>query len=353
MLPVSPIIGRRLPAFLVTLLLALVQPACTRVVPVAGVPAPASHTGRLEGEIRFGGARSTQAYGVRDVAVAATVSIIDMTTSETIATTLTDASARFNFAADVTGKLAVETPYILEAIKGLSANRPGVAAVRVRTVFLKATTGFYSMSQNGITITPGTTAASIIASFEGMDGRLLIDLFADDGFNLILLAKDAIGMTQTKFDLVDGLARQAMSEDRDPVEAIIRDAGVYKLKGGAASAVNELRLLAMSPNPAPEGGIVTLLGTKLQENGNRTTVKFGTLVAPVLEAVPNGIKVRVPAGAVTGTLSAVNASGTATMSINIIPPVAGQNTPTGDGSRLPGGQLSGNVPPAMGGAFEP
>jgi hypothetical protein len=295
----------------------------------------------------------TQAYGVRDVAVAATVSIIDMTTSETIATTLTDASARFIFAADVTGKLAVETPYILEAIKGLSSNAAGVAAVRVRTVFLKATTGFYSMSQGGITLTPGTTAASIIASFEAIDGRLLIDLFADDGYNLIFLANDAIGMTKAKFGLVDGLARQAMSEDRDPVEAIIRDAGVYKLKGGAASAINELRLLAVSPNPAPEGGIVTILGTKLQENGYQTTVKFGTLVAPVLEAVPNGIKVRVPTGATTGTLSAVNASGTATMSMNIIPPVAGQNTPTGDGRLIPGGQLTGNVPPAMGGAFEP
>ncbi|MEB3237377.1 MAG: hypothetical protein VKO64_07115 [Candidatus Sericytochromatia bacterium] len=353
MTPVRPPPVQRMLAMVAVLMLSLLQPACATVGPASANDRDHMASTALSGQVRFPQERQAQAYGIRDVALAATVSIIDMGSSETIATTLTNSQGEFNFTAEVTNKLALETPYILEAVKGLSSNAPGVAAVRVRTVFLKASTGFYSMSQGALAITPGTTALSIIAGFEGIDGRLLIDIFLDDGYNLILVPNPDIGVTQAKYDTVNALARQAMGEDRDPVEAIILDAGVYKLKGGAASAINELRLLAMSPNPAPEGGIVTLLGTKLQENGFQTTVKFGTLVTPVLETVANGIKVRVPVGATSGTLSAINASGNATMSINIIPPVSGQNTPTGDGSRLPGGQLSGNVPSAVGGAFEP
>jgi hypothetical protein len=125
MASIRPTIGRCPLSAVAALLLALLQSACTTAVPAA-VGARAVESNRnLQGSVRFGTSRVTQAYGVRDVAVAATVSIIDMTTSETIATTLTDASARFIFAADVTGKLAVETPYILEAIKGLSSNAAG------------------------------------------------------------------------------------------------------------------------------------------------------------------------------------------------------------------------------------
>ncbi|MBU6428512.1 MAG: hypothetical protein KGR26_05860, partial [Cyanobacteria bacterium REEB65] len=111
--------------------------AATSLSPGAAVPA-------VRGTVEFTASSTsagpaalhTQAL-MSEVASASTVSLIDPTTGNTVASSVTDASGSFiltfsNF------NPSNGSAYTLEAVKGLSVgqapNRPGAAAVRIRTL---------------------------------------------------------------------------------------------------------------------------------------------------------------------------------------------------------------------------
>ena len=126
----------------------------------------------VSGHVDFG-ARKTQATIKDDVAPGATVSLIEVTSGQTLATTFTQPDGRFvlqfsNGFKPVSGGL-----YYFEAVKGLSGptgqpNAVGADAVRVRTIASYRRGGWVTLSAKGVTtsiaISPMTTALSVVVS---------------------------------------------------------------------------------------------------------------------------------------------------------------------------------------------
>jgi len=144
--------------------------ACARIgaAPVAPAPVPVtagvqSLSGRVDLDA-FRAGRTTQASIGSEIAIRATVSLIEATTGFTVATTLTETNGAFvlQFAGGFTPK--ADTIYYLDAIKGLKTgtdlpNRVGADIVRVRTLARYVGPYWQSISQNDALILNRTTTA--------------------------------------------------------------------------------------------------------------------------------------------------------------------------------------------------
>ncbi len=156
---------------------------CTRFSPAPSLAAPGDATAATEateatvqappairGRVDWPGSAQAAGYGVQttpaQVINGATVSLIDQTTGNTIATGLTDSAGRFTI--DPAFKAAPDTGYFLEAVKGINGNTPGWSAFRLRTVLMFEQGGWTSMTGPAISISAGTTALSIISVLRGV-----------------------------------------------------------------------------------------------------------------------------------------------------------------------------------------
>lgn len=280
-------------------------------------------------------ARRVHATSLVDVAVAATVSLIDPTRNITVATALTDSSGRFIFSFG-NSFFPGATAYILEAVKGLGGHTAGNPAVRVRTVIKFEGGAWQSMTVGGVTVNRATTALAIAASLRGTDVNALLGKVQAVANGPSTFDPTGTGLTQADYDSVLALVDDALEADRDPVEAILYSpAKGYYLKAGGGGG-RFLAILEILPVPVGTGGTMRILGENLAEMGYSNLVLINDSTASVTEIGSSSISVLVPEDARSGVLTVRNALGAATASLEVIPSVGGDFSPRGESSAFAG-----------------
>ncbi len=275
-----------------------------RLPVAAALSEPALQPGslRLGGKVSFGSWREVQAT-MADVAVAATVSLIDSASSTTVSSTVTDATGGFSLAFPGGFQPDPTAVYILEAVKGLVSNKPANNAARVRTL-VRWTDGWTSItngSPGAVSLDPGTTALAI--------GSALLN--AQTAFNFAsLLGSLAIGSpdvytepfasplkTAAYSTLVD-LVKSNLAANQDPVAAI-----GYRTSSATFMRVNTgLAVGGISPATGPVGSSVTITGAGFDPTIANGSVSFGGTAGTITSASATELVVTVPAGAITGPL---------------------------------------------------
>ena len=274
----------------------------------AGAPRSASLL-PIAGRVTFEPERVRTAQVVMaDLAKGATVSLIDLASGNTVASSISDASGQFV----LTFENFTPTPgvgYILEAVKGLSLgsapNHPGLPAVRVRTV-LVWNGGWQSFTNvtpgAGISISPATTALAIAADLRRAGGTSI------EASNLVgkisgsTFTETGTGLTAAAdFNPVLGLVTSALSQDQDPVATLARDAtsGQYRL----TTAVP--KITGLSPSPAIPGSNLVISGQGFDANPSRTQLWFGSIPAATWSLSTDGstLTVPVPSNAISAPLN--------------------------------------------------
>lgn len=134
------------------------------------VPALDEAVPPIAGRVEWPAPDSRARYGVQtspgQIVNGATISLIDQTTGNTLATGLTDSAGRFTINPNF--RPQPDTGYFLEAVKGINANTPGWSAFRLRTVLMLSQGRWTSMTGPTITISSGTTALSLITVLRGV-----------------------------------------------------------------------------------------------------------------------------------------------------------------------------------------
>lgn len=277
----------------------------------------------LHGTVHFPVGRATQA-GVGDVAIAATISLIDPSSDQTIATTLTNPDATF-FLSAAKLQLAEGRIYYLEAVKGLSSNRAGSDAARLRNlVRYRKATGWQAIGTTDASLTLSTTALAAIAYLragtpEAVDPDALIGTLASGASDVF--ASAGTGIAPSEYDQVLALATQALTADRDPLHSF-RYSPATRAYMNVMPAVPDLPAIAwLSPPGGSVGTLVAIHGVNLARGTPQVTLD-GLPVA--LGAIADSqVAFTVPEGASTGILRLTTRVGSATTSFSVIPVVAG------------------------------
>jgi|GEM_PF-4744702 len=318
--PLSVVRG---PAIGLLLLLLVLLTACPRPL-TSTVPNPdgaslfETHDDQVSGQVDLG-RRSVQATITDDVAPGATVSLIEVTSGQTLSTTRTDADGKFvlkysNGFKPVSGSL-----YYFEAIKGLRGhdgkpNAVGSDVARVRTIASYRRGGWVTLTSASVTtsilINPMTTALSIVVSLRNATPRSVdpATLFGairprqpSQGYpDTLDLRNSALteDLVRRAYDLVVG----ALDKERDPVRWI--------QLSSADSDFNTVMLPELpftvshlDPPRAIFGEYIDLVGSNFdgapevyfQTDGGRVKAE-----SPVVSVDLTRIRVRVPNTAVTG-----------------------------------------------------
>lgn len=298
--------------FLLTLTLGLLV-GCTSALTGAEV------TPDLIGQVDFGSARKTQAT-IGEVGNAATVSLISANTGQTIKTALTNSSGQFQLVFG-TWKPSTTDVYYLEAIKGLNENHAGSSAARVRTLgkYVSGRWGTLTCAPGGaIFLTTTTTAVAIIASHLGTasvnpDGLINTITIGSVDPSLSPSTPDTFaftgtGISNTQFHEVYGLVEQALTEDSDPMDRVVRNGSTFSLKTLAGSPSNGQplpgpTLYTLVPASGSVGTFITLYGKDFESENASNSVSFnGTLTTP-FSSEPTKLVVQVPTGAASGSVT--------------------------------------------------
>lgn len=276
---------------LVALLGLLMLVGCPRPsllqVPTTPAKTQARQVPDLEGQVHFD-ERTTQA-DMTEVATRATVSIIDVATNLTLASTVTNNTGGFRITLGAAADgLNPSSAYFIEAIKGLSAgatgNRAGAPLARVRTLVYWNGEYWTSLTNSeSIILSRSTTALAILASLHLASGRPVsvaalnksvlpqspdtsIQPATPDTFN-----PGASQITNEEFHQVYGLVSEALVADQDPVASIALDAGppLRYLR-------SERSFSAASVNPAvgTVNDVVTLSGSGFDPVPANNVVRF-------------------------------------------------------------------------------
>lgn len=164
---------------------------------------------------------------MNEVAVAATVSLMDAATGETLSSTVTTPDGKFalsRFSRDFVPKGGV--PYLLEAVKGLGNNRPGKDAIRVRTLASFMNGDWTSLSGPGITISRSTTAVASLATLKGLSPSQQLELMGSiqigtPDTSLAPATPDTFtpraGLTNLAFHTAYKAVVDSLAADRDPI----------------------------------------------------------------------------------------------------------------------------------------
>lgn len=268
---------------LVALLLLSATAGCQPSASLLSSPQPGSATQvrqaapAIHGQIDAS-ERSTQATPA-EIASGATLSLIDATTGQTLATTLSGADGAFQLKLPGVTPVAGR-PYYLEAVKGLSAggapNRIGGVAARLRTVLFLQGGDWVSLNSPTpgvpVVLSQATTAAAIIGAVRGLSLNSLIGTVQVGG---IPFTPNGSAISVAEFNTVYGLVDQAVRGDRDPVEGVGYDptgatpAAQYGLKP------SELQLNVSNPLSATQGSTVTIAGQNLPAPRSDTLVYVG------------------------------------------------------------------------------
>lgn len=316
-------------------LLALFLQACA-------VPGPKGPF-ELRGAVAFGSTRHIQAAS-QEIGTAATVSLIDPSTSRTIATTLTQPDRSFTLT--IAGFTPQPKTYFLEAIKGLNSNAAGFDAARLRTlVRWSETHGWQALTTGDASLTFSTTALAAIvglrAAYVAVDPGLLIgklDLTKPDPFD-----EAGTGVSQAEFDTVKGLVAEVIGQDRDALDALQYNGSVYSLKRLTSPAVMPF-ISRLIPNPVSAGSELAIDGGNFREPSGENVITLNGLPVTILSGDTDSLLVRLPANATSGPLQLSNPEGVATSSLTITPAIDGGVLPSttsapisnGPGTDIPG-----------------
>lgn len=309
MLMLLSLVGCQLPAF--------VPPSTPGPVESARTSVPA-----LSGRALFVAERQAQA-AMTDVAVAATVSLINTGTNQTEATTLTDGSGRFVLTFATGFHPDPSATYYLEAVKGLNNNRPSSNVARVRTI-AKFQGGWTTLTAGAIVISRSTTALSIGAALKQgtatpVDFDALIGKLAPGATSEQDVYTPVINLSGTDFTTLLGLVTTNLTADKDPVATLGYNAGSgawTSLGSGGGFAVT-----SATPATGGSGTSVAIAGTGFSTTPASNSVSFAGVSATVTAASATSLTTSVPTGAVSGQV-VVTVGGTSALGPLFTVPVA-------------------------------
>lgn len=292
----------------------------------------------LAGQVDFGSSRQAQAT-IGQIGREATVSLIGSSNGQTIRTTLTNSSGQFLLTFGTWRPSATEV-YYLEAIKGLNNNQAGNSAARVRTLG-KFVSGRWATLTNApggsINLTSTTTAVSIIASHLGTasvnpDGLMNTVAIGNADVSLSPTTPDSFafagtGITNAQFHQVYGLVEQALTEDSDPVERVVRNGSAFSLKSLGGTSTNGPglpvpTLYTLVPTSGAIGTFVTLYGKDFESDSASNSVSFNGVLATPFSSEPTKLVVQVPSGATTGAVTVRTRGGTSSGATYTVTPAS-------------------------------
>ena len=303
-------------------------------------------TPALRGVVRFPAAGRQVQATMNDVALAATVSLIDTGTDTTVATTVTDSVGTFIL------NLPNWTPtpgqvYLLEAVKGLSNNLPANNAARVRTLIALNSGSWQSITAGStIVIDSYTTALAV--------GAALVNAAAGPfNFSSLLNALQSggtpdpylpvAGLSASDYTALSALSNQALTNNEDPVATIglqLPDTWTEPNTSPGITAVAPASLAGL-----PEGSILTLTGSGFDPNVANDIVKFNGIPGVVTRATP--LQLTVSTRGLTGGQMSLQVGGLVTLSSTYsVAPFA-----VDDGTMSAGVDLAYQYSPVGGGGF--
>lgn len=298
----------------------------------------------VTGQVDFGDSMKTQA-SMADVAIRATVSLIDASTNDTVSSTITTSSGTFSmtFLGWAPSEGGV---YYFEAMKGLGNNQAGNSAARVRTMARYSGGTWQSIAiGNSIWLSRTTTAVSVIASLRGPavvpPTSLIQKLLRETPDTSIephtpeTLSVSGTGISTADFHQVYGLVSDVLEADHDPMARIVYENSAFKLKEGTNNP-NPGPSPTPTPTPEPEGsptppppppGIpptlltlapaegligseVWLFGDNFAPANADNRVTFNGVAATLVSSSPTKLLVTVPIGATTGNVLVITPTGT-------------------------------------------
>ncbi len=268
--------------------------------------------GRLEPPSRLQ-AESEEDRKLREIAEAATVTLIDGVTGHTGATTVSNPDGTFVMRfqdgfAPIEGR-----PYFLEAIKGIKGrgpnttpndlfNQAGADAVRLRTIlyYQDSPSGWISPSNAspaGITISRQTTALALALFLK--QHTIPINYADFIGCLATETYQPVAGLTAPEFDSALLIVKEAILQDRDPIQFLAYDSSSQSFM----NLYNGHSIDTLVPSSGGIGEEVTIIGDGFDLPGE-LTVKFNGVEA-FLTAPPtkDRLKVKVPLGARSGPVS--------------------------------------------------
>ncbi|MBO9540875.1 SMP-30/gluconolactonase/LRE family protein [bacterium] len=254
----------------------------------------------LQGQVFFAG-RAAQAT-IEDVAVAATVSLINSATNETVMTGLTDERGRFTITLPKAFRPDHTATYFLEAAKGLNDNQPGSAMARVRTIAKFAEGGWVSLSNatpnGGIVLSPATTAIALGAALRnGTDDEVelgtLIGKLSGSTFTPVP------NLSASDFTALVGIVSQALLDEKDPVRFTGLDVATDTWKALERFAPL-LAVTGVTPSSGVVGTPVTFTGSSFNITPASNIIRFNGAPAPAETSTGTAVTVHVPQGASSG-----------------------------------------------------
>ena len=292
----------------------------------------------IVGEVSFPEAElQTQAL-MKDVAKNATVSLINATSNQTLATTLTDANGAFLL--DVKSIPATALIYYLEGVKGLNNNAVGSDVVRVRTFITydfgaqmwKSLTS--SVAGDKLRLNATTTAITVVTSLRqgsptAIDPAILIGkLRVTDGNPPTEQFLDSgTGIAQSELTQMRTLVTTSLTADADPFDSILIQGGQYKLRAYVAAANEPVHVSFISPTVTSPGDLIGINGYGfLTPPGTKVTFSPG-VDAEIVAVTPVLLTVRVPEGAESGPVVVQTGSATSSAVIGINQPISGGFNP--------------------------
>lgn len=317
--------GRRLGLLWIVALVTGLLAACLKplTAPPTGIMVQAPEASRLEGTVDFGDRRA-QATIDQDVALGATVSLIDVASGTTFASARTDAAGRFVMV--LSGFRAPPgAMFYLEAVKGLSngggqPNEAGADAARVRTIVTMASGTWKSLTSligGRFVIDQTTTAVSVIVSLRQttdrpIDARTLLGSIyvgtPSDGYPDSFMSPDVDLLPLAMVHQAYNLIADSLSKGRDPLRWIQLDPNdathstlrmpdvpfsMTYLSPSAQEVGHTLEVVGVNYDPTPENNRVSFTS----DGGGWVAASVATVSADLTR-----LSVTVPFGAVNGPL---------------------------------------------------
>ncbi|MBO9541266.1 IPT/TIG domain-containing protein [bacterium] len=257
----------------------------------------------LSGIARFAAPRATQAT-LSEVASYATVSLIDAANNRSVSTTLTNENGAFRLSFPSTFKPDPAKFYYLEAVKGLSENRPGYVAARLRTLarFNNGWTTLTNTQPNGgIVVDLGTTALSIGAALRhnnpaSFDFLSLIGAYSpEEGGHYV---HPAPALSTDDYGSLVALTAESLGRSEDPVASVGLTLPNTWHRRGAYVTVS-----AIEPASGSVGTSLTIRGTGFSAIPGNNLVTLGDARATVATSSLTFVTVTVPPEARTASVS--------------------------------------------------
>ena len=238
------------------------------------------------------------------IASAATISLIELDTGNTAASTVTATDGAFSL--DLAGWVPEpDRPYALEAIKGLGLdgkpNQAGAPLARLRTVVQISDGAWTSLTGPTIFISRSTTAVSAIAGLEGFDTPKIQALLGKIAAGSPDTYTPTADLSAADYQAVWGLVDAALALNQDPIRAIARssqDGAFIRLE--RSIVITDVSSLSGRP-----GDVITLYGYGFDPTAANNVVAIGGVPVSSVQVNATGtrLQVTVPAGAAGGAIT--------------------------------------------------